>query len=94
MSYTDLREIADFWQLENVEIIVAAPERKDLISYRVDTETAILETIQRRPCTVTDLSKILALHINEINKYLDVLDAEGKIRFKFHSGIAYYQSYG
>ena len=92
ISYTGLREIADFWQLENVEIIAVAPDRKDLKSYRLDTETAILETIQRRPCTVADLSKILGLHISEINKYLDVLDAEEKVRLKFHTGVAYYQN--
>ncbi len=34
----------------------------------------------RRPCTIDDLIKILGLHINEINKYLDVLEAEQKIK--------------
>ncbi len=75
-----LREIVDFWGLDNVEIIAAAPERKNIKSYRKDTESAILETISRRPCTVDDLVKILGLHINEINKYLDVLESENKIK--------------
>jgi wyosine [tRNA(Phe)-imidazoG37] synthetase (radical SAM superfamily) len=75
-----LQEIVDFWGLDNVEIIAAAPERKNIKSYRKDTESAILETISRRPCTVDDLVKILGLHINEINKYLDVLESEDKIK--------------
>lgn len=75
-----LQEIVDFWGLDNVEIIAAAPERKNIKSYREDTESAILETISRRPCTVADLEKILDLHINEINKYLDVLESENKIK--------------
>jgi len=75
-----LQEIVDFWGLNNVEIIAAAPERKNIKSYREDTESAILETISRRPCTVADLEKILGLHINEINKYLDVLESENKIK--------------
>ena len=75
-----LQEIVDFWELDNVEIIAAAPERKEIKSYRKDTESAILETISRRPCTVDDLVKILGLHINEINKYLDVLESENKIK--------------
>ncbi len=75
----DMQQIADFWELENLEIIAASPERKHVQSYRTDTETAIIETISRRPCTLDDLTKILGLHINEINKYLDVLDAEEKI---------------
>jgi len=79
MSRQELQKIVDFWNLDNVEIIAAAPERKDIKSYRSDTESAILETIFRRPCTLDDLKKILGLHINEINKYLDVLEADKKI---------------
>ena len=78
-SHEDLKKIVDYWKLDNVEIIAAAPERKNIQSYRKDAETAILGTITRRPCIVDDLVKILGLHINEINKYLDVLEAEGKI---------------
>ncbi len=73
------QKIVDYWNLNNVEIIAAAPERKNIQSYRKDAESAILGTITRRPCTVDDLVKILGLHINEINKYLDVLEAEGNI---------------
>ena len=75
----ELQRIVDFWNLDNVEIIAAAQERKKVQSYRKDAETAIVETIARRPCTLHDLSKILGLHVNEINKYLDVLEAENKI---------------
>lgn len=75
----ELQHIVDLWQLSNVEIIAASQERKNTLAYREDTETAILETIARRPCTLDDLSKILGVHINEINKYLDVLSAENKI---------------
>ena len=78
-SHEDLEKIVAYWKLDNVEIIAAATERKNIQSYRKDAETAILGTITRRPCTVNDLVKILGLHINEINKYLDVLEAEGKI---------------
>ncbi len=78
-SQEELKKIVDYWKLDHVEIITAAPERKSIQSYRKDAETAILGTITRRPCTVVDLGKILGLHINEINKYLDVLEAEGKI---------------
>jgi predicted Rossmann fold nucleotide-binding protein DprA/Smf involved in DNA uptake len=78
-SHKDLKKIVDYWKLDNVEIIAAAPERKNIQSYRTDAETAILGTITRRPCTLDDLVKILGMHINEINKYLDVLEAEGKI---------------
>ncbi len=75
----ELQEILNFWGLPQVKIIAAAPDRKKIVSYRDDTESAILETIKRRPCTLDDLHKILGLHLNEINKYLDVLEEEKKI---------------
>jgi len=76
---SELQKIVDYWNLDNVEIIASAPDRKDIKSYREDIETAILETICRRPCTVQDLANILGSHINEINKYLDVLEADEKV---------------
>ena len=78
-SKAELQSIIDSWGMKQAEIIKAAPERKDIKSYRVDTETAILETISRRPCTLKDLSLILGIHINEINKYLGVLEEEESV---------------
>lgn len=88
---SEMQNIAKFLNLSNLQIISAAPERKNIQSYRSDTETAILETILRRPCTLNDLTKILGLHINEINKYLDVLDAENKIEAVEQDRGVFYQ---
>jgi len=79
-THKELQQIVDYWQLDNVEIVAKSPARKEVKSYREDIETAILETIYRRPCTLSDLAEILGLHINEINKYLDVLESESKIK--------------
>jgi len=87
----ELQQVVDFWKLDNVEIIAASPERKNIQSYRNDTETAIIGTIARRPCTLDDLTKMLGLHINEINKYLDVLEAEGKIETNEQGRGIFYQ---
>ena len=76
----ELESILDFWQLDNAEIIAKAPKRKNLLSYRKDAESAILETIARRPCTLQDLAELLGLHAAEVNKYLDVLEADKKIK--------------
>jgi wyosine [tRNA(Phe)-imidazoG37] synthetase (radical SAM superfamily) len=75
----ELQRVADFWHLDNIEIISASPERKNIRSYRSEMETAIVGTISRRPCTLDDLSEILGMHVSEINKYLDVLEAEGRV---------------
>jgi wyosine [tRNA(Phe)-imidazoG37] synthetase (radical SAM superfamily) len=79
-TWKELEHVLDFWQLGNAEIIAKAQERKELMSYRTDVESAILETIERRPCTLKDLSQFLGLHANELNKYLDVLEADKKIK--------------
>lgn len=78
-SRRQLEDIAAFFNPFSVEIIGVAPDRKRLASYRNDMESAILETISRRPCTLEDLATILSSHINEINKYLGALEDAGKI---------------
>ncbi|MCK5164989.1 MAG: radical SAM protein [Desulfobacula sp.] len=88
----ELQQIMDFWDFNNTEIIASVPERKDMKSYREDTENAILETISRRPCTLNDLGKILGIHINEINKYLGVLDDDGKIETNRQERGVFYQT--
>jgi len=87
----ELERVLDFWQLENVSIIADVSERKELLAYRTDTESAILGTIARRPCTLKDLSEILGLQINEVNKYLDVLEADGKIKVVKQKRGGFYQ---
>ncbi len=89
-SREELEQILDFWQIDTAEIIANAPERKGLPAYRNDIQSAILGTIARRPCTLNDLTQILGLHANEINKYLDVLEADRKIETeKQERGIFY-----
>jgi len=90
-SRKELEEIVDLWNFENIEIISAASQRKTIQSYRSDAETAIYETISRRPCTIEDLIEILGLHINEINKYLDVLEEEKKIETVRQERGVFYQ---
>jgi len=51
----------------------------ELDSFKEDTTDRILSTIRRRPCTAEDLSKILGLHLNELNKYLNYLSDSGRI---------------
>ncbi len=75
-----LEEIKSFIQSETLPVeIIASSNRKDNRAYRSDMESAILETIYRRPCTVEDLTSILGSHTNEINKYLSTLEQSGKI---------------
>jgi wyosine [tRNA(Phe)-imidazoG37] synthetase (radical SAM superfamily) len=74
----ELEAIVKFWDMDHVEIIAHA-SRRTVASYRDDVESAILGTLARRPLTLSDLSGMLGLHINEINKYLDVLEESHQI---------------
>ena len=87
----ELERIREFWGMDNINIIAAFPQRKNIRSYREDTETAIMETLLRRPCTLDDLSALLGLHVNEINKYLGVLEAEDKIETARQERGIFYQ---
>ena len=90
-SQAELKRVLDFWQLEQAEIIAAAPNRKRIEAYNEDAEATILSTISRRPCTLEDLENILGLNAMEINKYLDVLESENKISHVMQSRGIFYQ---
>ena len=49
------------------------------LGYLVIASKGVLDTIKRRPCTDKDLSEILNLHINELNKYLSELMDDKRI---------------
>ncbi len=86
----ELQHIVDLWGLENVRIISASAARKETKAYREDRENAILETISRRPCTVDDLISILGIPPLEINKYLSVLEADGRLESeRLERGVFY-----
>jgi wyosine [tRNA(Phe)-imidazoG37] synthetase (radical SAM superfamily) len=87
-----LDQIAAFFKPFNVEVIAAAPKRKQIESYRTDMESAILETVLRRPCTLEDLATILGTHVNEINKYLAVLEEAGRIESVREARGLFYQA--
>lgn len=73
------------------EIIAKFPDRKASTAYHENIEVAILEMIKRRPCTLEDLSQIMELHINEVNKYLDTLLKSDQIQARqMERGLFYW----
>jgi len=74
-----LDQIVNFFQPLPVEIISNPKARKQIQSFNQNISDQILETIKRRPVTDKDLSQILNLHLNELNKYLSELIDDGKI---------------
>lgn len=91
LSRIQLQKIIDYWALPNVEIIASVKGRTTVESYSENIEETILDTISRRPCTLDDLHNILGIHVNEINKYLGTMEAEGKIITKNLERGVFYQ---
>ncbi len=79
VTQKELLRIKDFFEPLPVEIIAKAKTRKQIKSFNKNIEEQILDTIIRRPCTDKDLSEILDIHLNELNKYLSELIDSGKI---------------
>ena len=79
VSKNRMEEIVEFLKPLPVMIIANFQSRNKLKSYHKNIEEQIIETIKRRPCTDQDLSEMLGIHINEINKYLSELLHEGMV---------------
>ena len=88
LSEQKLKEIANFLRPLPVEIISKPQIRKQIRSFNQNIADQILETIKRRPCTDTELAKILNLHLNELNKYLsELLDKNMVVSERRERGI-------
>ncbi|MBP7865615.1 MAG: radical SAM protein [Acidobacteria bacterium] len=74
-----------------VEIISRFRERVEYHAFRDDVAEAILETVSRRPCTLDDLSVSLGLHALEARKYLDILEAEKRLRAELGERGVFYR---
>ena len=68
LSREKLEEIKDMLKPLPVEIIAKFKSRKKIKSFDEEIQEQILQAIKRRPCTDYDLSEMLSLHINELNK--------------------------
>jgi len=79
ITVEELQRIKVFLEPLPVEIIAKAKTRKQIKSFNKNIEEQILDTIRRRPCTDKDLTEILDIHLNELNKYLSELINSGKI---------------
>lgn len=56
-----------------------------------DIQEEILEILKRRPLSLTDLSKGMGIRENEIEKYIQPLISEGKIRARSFGDSIYYE---
>ncbi|MCD6451101.1 MAG: radical SAM protein [Acidobacteria bacterium] len=82
LSEERLSEIKRKLEQETSLPIELIPEfsRKENIAYHEDIEEAIIELLTRRPCGIIEMSYSLGIHLNEVVKYIEVLEREGRIK--------------
>ncbi len=89
LSPEELTHIAE--QLPgNVEIIASFAKR-DRDSWRSPEPGEILEMLQRRPCTASDISEALNLDPAQTSRLMGELVDQGKVLKMLHQGKTYYQ---
>lgn len=87
----EMQRVVDFWELDNVEIISSSQEGESTRSYRSDIASTIIDTIARRPCTRSDLTRIVGKHDDDIDQQLAALLTEGKIKAVEQERGTFYQ---
>lgn len=86
----ELLSIAEYFKPLPVEVIAKFKSRKTIKSFSEDVKTIILEAIKRRPCTDSDLVKMLNINLMELNKYISaMLDSKEIVFTEEERGIFY-----
>lgn len=67
---------------KKAEIIGPYIPKRETVKLSHSVKKRIIETISRRPCTIKDISEILNLHVNEVNKYLREIEQEKNLKYK------------
>lgn len=64
------------------EIVTAFNSHKTADGFQEKTGNYIMELLKRRPCTVQDISTMLDMNINEVNKYIRILEQDGRVKVR------------
>ena len=89
LSQKEMEEIQAFFG-EKASIISEFDRHPPAVTEK-DIKEEILKILKRRPLSVTDLSKGMGIRESEIEKYVQPLVSEGKIRARIFGGSTYYE---
>ncbi|HSQ34365.1 MAG TPA: radical SAM protein [Candidatus Binatia bacterium] len=78
-DFADLEKIRSLWADLPVEIIKRAGHREEIPAFSRNLENSLLNTIRRRPLTLSDLVTLTGKEENELRRYLDILEKENKV---------------
>ncbi len=88
----ELSRVIKSLDFQPIEIIAKVQETVRTSIKRDDIRQAILETIHRRPCTKTDLQKVLGVRQDQIDACLLLLEKEHKIKVSQQERGMFYQT--
>jgi wyosine [tRNA(Phe)-imidazoG37] synthetase (radical SAM superfamily) len=77
--------------LGNTAEVVASFKKKTTDNEMVDSEKELLSLLNRRPCTLEDISSGLGIHLNEIIKHVEPMIANKNIEVVHINGKMFYQ---
>jgi wyosine [tRNA(Phe)-imidazoG37] synthetase (radical SAM superfamily) len=89
-DFADLEKIRAGWPDLPVEIIKRTNRREEILAFSLNLENSLLNTIRRRPLTMTDLMAMTGKDENELRQYLDVLEKEKKIKGQISGKLIFY----
>jgi wyosine [tRNA(Phe)-imidazoG37] synthetase (radical SAM superfamily) len=90
ISAEEMRNIASIFD-SRAEVITDFDKSVAHEVHGEDIESEILSLLERRPCTVDDISDSLGTHRNEVIKYINHLTRSGAIRRLKHGDKWYYE---
>lgn len=90
LTAEEMQKIADMFD-DRAEIIVDFDKMVSNKTYKGDVEVEIMSLLNRRPCTVGDISNSIGLHRNEVIKYIEKLVNQGSIKRSKQGEKWYYE---
>ncbi len=91
-TFEELEAIITLWDLPNVSIISKVAKAATKINFRTDMRSAIMQTIDRRPCTIDDLVQMIGEGKEQITACLDVMMKEGEVEMESEKRGIFYQN--
>lgn len=89
LSPEDLTHLAG--QLPGKVEIIASFAKREHDSWRSPESAEILEMLQRRPCTASDISEALNFEPSQTKRLMEELADQGQVLKMLHQGKTYYQ---
>lgn len=83
LSCTELEKIKEFFG-DKAEVVVGSKRQKGRESHPV-VETEILAMLARRPCTAEDISGLLNISLDEVNRLMSSLIRRQKAQSRLHN---------